>query len=101
MNQTTSETTGQPSEPYEAAREIRVLVPGNHLMVGLLGQRDELLRLVEAAFPVSIHVRGNEITIRGATPTRSASLVSSRRWWRCSRPATTSIPKASDGASAC
>jgi phosphate starvation-inducible PhoH-like protein len=34
-------------------------------MVGLLGQRDELLRLVEAAFPVSIHVRGNEITISG------------------------------------
>ncbi len=34
-------------------------------MVGLLGQRDELLRLVEEAFPVSIHVRGNEITVRG------------------------------------
>src|SRR6476660_713754 len=34
-------------------------------MVGLLGQRDELLRLVQDAFPVTIHVRGNEITIRG------------------------------------
>src|SRR6476469_9488650 len=34
-------------------------------MVGLLGQRDELLRMVEDAFPVSIHVRGNEITITG------------------------------------
>src|SRR6478672_7739162 len=34
-------------------------------MVGLLGQRDELLRLVQNAFPVEIHVRGNEITIRG------------------------------------
>jgi phosphate starvation-inducible PhoH-like protein len=40
-------------------------VPGNHLMVNLLGQRDELLRLVEGAFPVSIHVRGNEITVTG------------------------------------
>ena len=40
-------------------------MPGNHLMVNLLGQRDELLRLVEGAFPVSIHVRGNEITITG------------------------------------
>ena len=40
-------------------------MPGNHLMVGLLGQRDELLRLVEEAFPVGIHVRGNEITITG------------------------------------
>jgi len=34
-------------------------------MVGLLGQRDELLRLVEDAFPVHILVRGNEITITG------------------------------------
>ena len=44
---------------------VKILVPGNHLMVGLLGQRDELLRLVEAAFPVQILVRGNEITITG------------------------------------
>jgi phosphate starvation-inducible PhoH-like protein len=44
---------------------VKILVPGNHLMVSLLGQRDELLRLVESAFPVSIHVRGNEITITG------------------------------------
>jgi len=34
-------------------------------MVGLLGQRDELLRLVEDAFPVTILVRGNEIRIKG------------------------------------
>ena len=34
-------------------------------MVGLLGQRDELLRIVEAAFPVEILVRGNEITVTG------------------------------------
>jgi phosphate starvation-inducible PhoH-like protein len=35
-------------------------------MAGLLGQRDELLRVVEAAFPdVDIHVRGNEISIGG------------------------------------
>jgi phosphate starvation-inducible PhoH-like protein len=41
-------------------------VPGNHLMVGLLGQRDELLRLVEQAFGgVDIHVRGNEISVSG------------------------------------
>ncbi len=44
---------------------VKILVPGNHLMVGLLGQRDELLRLVEAAFPVAILVRGNEITVTG------------------------------------
>ncbi|SRR5579875_2209040 len=35
-------------------------------MVGLLGQRDELLRLVEGAFGgTRIHVRGNEITVDG------------------------------------
>ena len=45
--------------------QVKVLVPGNHLMVSLLGQRDELLRLVEGSFPVSIHVRGNEITVSG------------------------------------
>ncbi len=45
--------------------QLKVLVPGNHLMVDLLGQRDELLRVVEDAFPVGIHVRGNEITVTG------------------------------------
>jgi phosphate starvation-inducible PhoH-like protein len=45
--------------------QIKVLVPGNHLMVELLGQRDELLRVVESAFDVGIHVRGNEINVSG------------------------------------
>jgi len=45
---------------------VKISVPGNHLMTGLLGQRDELLRLIESAFPsVEIHVRGNEIAISG------------------------------------
>ncbi len=44
-----------------------MLVPGNHLMVGLLGERDELLHDIDAAFSVQIHVRGNEITITGTT----------------------------------
>jgi phosphate starvation-inducible PhoH-like protein len=49
-----------------AATQVKINVPGNHLMVGLLGQRDELLRLVETAFPGStVHVRGNEITVDG------------------------------------
>ena len=52
-------TTSPPST------SVKILVPGNHLMVGLLGQRDELLRLIEAAFPVQILVRGNEITVTG------------------------------------
>jgi phosphate starvation-inducible PhoH-like protein len=49
----------------EQDASVRILVPGNHLMVGLLGQRDELLRIVEAEFEVQILVRGNEINITG------------------------------------
>ena len=45
--------------------QVKILVPGNHLMVDLLGQRDELLRVIEDAFPVHILVRGNEITVSG------------------------------------
>ena len=45
--------------------QLKVLVPGNHLMVDLLGHRDELLKLVEATFPVDVHVRGNEVTVTG------------------------------------
>jgi phosphate starvation-inducible PhoH-like protein len=49
-----------------ATTQVKINVPGNHLMTGLLGSRDELLRLVEAAFPrVTVHVRGNEISIDG------------------------------------
>jgi phosphate starvation-inducible protein PhoH and related proteins len=49
-----------------ADTQVTINVPGNHLMVGLLGHRDELLRLVESAFPATdVHVRGNEITISG------------------------------------
>jgi phosphate starvation-inducible protein PhoH and related proteins len=43
----------------------RIVVPGAHSMVALLGSSDELLRLVERAFTCDIHVRGNEITISG------------------------------------
>ncbi len=45
---------------------VRLTVPGNDLMTGLVGERDDLLRQVEAAFPdASIHVRGNEISVDG------------------------------------
>jgi phosphate starvation-inducible protein PhoH and related proteins len=45
--------------------QVKILVPGSQPMVALLGQRDELLRLVESAFDSKILVRGNEITITG------------------------------------
>ena len=48
----------------QAAR-MKIQVPGNQSMVALLGQRDELLKLVESAFASQILVRGNEITITG------------------------------------
>jgi phosphate starvation-inducible PhoH-like protein len=46
--------------------QLKIRVPGNDLMVGLLGERDELLRLVEREYDeTKIRVRGNEITIDG------------------------------------
>ncbi len=45
--------------------ELKILVPGNRPMVSLLGERDELLKVVEKAFRSTILVRGNEITITG------------------------------------
>jgi phosphate starvation-inducible PhoH-like protein len=49
-----------------ATTQVKISVPGNHLMADLLGHRDELLRVVESAFSgVQIHVRGNEIAITG------------------------------------
>jgi phosphate starvation-inducible PhoH-like protein len=49
-----------------SSTQVKILVPGNHLMVGLLGEHDELLKVVEKAFSgTRILVRGNEITIDG------------------------------------
>ncbi|HEX3793473.1 MAG TPA: PhoH family protein [Acidimicrobiales bacterium] len=51
------------------------LVPGNHLMAGLLGTRDELLRQVEHAFPDErISVQGNRITVEGPDADRVVRL---------------------------
>ena len=45
--------------------QTKIVVPGAHSMVSILGSRDELLRLIERTFASDIHVRGNEITISG------------------------------------
>ncbi len=51
------------------------VVPSNHLMVGLLGGRDEHLRLIEKAFPENaISVRGNVIDCTGPEALRIARL---------------------------
>jgi phosphate starvation-inducible PhoH-like protein len=64
---------GEPSQakPVRAAADptpaqTRIVVPGAHSMLSLLGSRDELLRIIEEAFDSDIHVRGNEITITGS-----------------------------------
>jgi phosphate starvation-inducible protein PhoH and related proteins len=45
--------------------QVKILVPGRHDMVRLLGARDELLKLIEGAFSTHILARGNEITLTG------------------------------------
>lgn len=44
----------------------KIVVPGAHSMVSLLGSRDELLAVIEEALDSDVHVRGNEITLTGA-----------------------------------
>lgn len=45
---------------------VKIQIPGNDLMAGLLGERDRYVRAVEDAFDASVHVRGNEISVEGA-----------------------------------
>ena len=45
--------------------QIRLVVPPELNMIDLLGQGDQLLRLIEDQFESDISVRGNEITITG------------------------------------
>jgi phosphate starvation-inducible protein PhoH and related proteins len=53
------------------SERAEVLVAQNHLMAGLLGERDELLRLVEAAFPAtSVAVQGNRVVAEGPDAAR-------------------------------
>jgi phosphate starvation-inducible PhoH-like protein len=54
--------------------QIRIVIPDDHSMVGLLGTRDELLQVIERELAATdIHVRGNEITVSG--PPRETELV--------------------------
>ncbi|HYZ47078.1 MAG TPA: PhoH family protein [Actinomycetota bacterium] len=45
--------------------QVKIVVPGRHEMVRLLGARDELLKVIENAFSTHIVARGNEITLSG------------------------------------
>ena len=62
-------------DPMTTTVRAECLVPGNHLMAGLLGPRDELLRLIEQAFPdEQIVVQGNRITAEGPAAERVVRL---------------------------
>jgi phosphate starvation-inducible protein PhoH and related proteins len=52
--------TQQPDLPAHA-----IVVPNSIPMVALLGPRDEHLALIEKAFQADVHVRGNQVTLRG------------------------------------
>ena len=59
-----------------SSTQVKISVPSNHLMPALLGERDEVLRAIEVAFPgVTIHVRGNEIALDGEEAERVAGLL--------------------------
>jgi len=48
-------------------QSVTVVVPGTHLMLSILGERDQNLRTIEDEFPsTSILVRGNEVTLEGS-----------------------------------
>ncbi len=64
--------TTTPPDGDEQVTAVKVLVPGEHAMVSLLGTRDELLRTIESAFHAVIHVRGNEISVRSEDPEETA-----------------------------
>ncbi len=44
-------------------------------MVGLLGERDEYLRVVEDSFDATVHVRGNEISLEGTQAQEAAQVI--------------------------
>src|ERR1700685_98357 len=57
------------------ALRAECFVPGNHLMAGLLGSRDEHLRQIEQAFPDDqIVVHGDRISAEGPDAERVAQL---------------------------
>ncbi len=54
---------------------VKIDVASNQLMVGLLGERDEYIRVIENAFDANIHVRGNEITVDGPDAEQAATVI--------------------------
>jgi phosphate starvation-inducible PhoH-like protein len=59
-----SAAAGRPA-PVPPPVRTTITVPESVSMVALLGQADELLRLVEAEVDADVHVRGNEVAVTG------------------------------------
>ena len=77
MSTTGQTSSGELEEIEEApgSSTAELLVAHNHLMAGLLGQQDELLRVVETGFAgTHISVQGNRITAEGPDATRVVRL---------------------------
>jgi len=59
-------TNPQPHNPHGESRQVRLVVPPTVSMVSLFGAGDTILRTLETAFPkLTIHARGNQITVTG------------------------------------
>ncbi len=54
---------------------VKIDVASNQLMVGLLGERDEYIRVIEKVLDATIHVRGNEITVDGPDVARAVLVI--------------------------
>ncbi len=60
---------------HQMTSPVKIEVDDNQIMAGLLGQRDEYLRVVEDAFQVAIHARGNEIMVEGSDQDEAAKVL--------------------------
>lgn len=59
----------EPRSHTSTQADHRISIPGTISLVELLGPADEVLRAVESGFPsLDIHVRGDEISLRGPAP---------------------------------
>ncbi len=58
-------TAGPGSGAEAQTGESTLVVADERQMVGLLGSRDSLLRLLEENLAADVHVRGNRVTLRG------------------------------------
>ncbi len=58
--------------PEPMVQRVEIQVPSNELMLGLLGERDGYLRVVEANFDSKILARGNVIHIEGQAAAETA-----------------------------